>query len=466
MNNYRIYVEKRKGFEVEAKSLLGDFKENLQLTNLQNVRLLNVYDLFNITSEDLVKAKESIFAEPATDDVYDNFDLAGKKYFAVEFLPGQFDQRADSAVQCLGLITESADAAVKSGKILILEGDVSATDVERIKEYFINPIESREKDLASPLALDKVDAPEEVKFYNGFVNLDNEGVYAFRKELGLAMSDKDILFVQNYFKNEEKRDPSETEIRVLDTYWSDHCRHTTFETEIKKVTFPEGKFAEVLQKTYEEYLESREYVHGGKKPMSLMDMATISGKEERKKGNLPDLEVSDEINACSIRVKVDVEGVLEDWLLMFKNETHNHPTEIEPFGGASTCIGGAIRDPLSGRSYVYQAMRVTGAANINEKLEDTMEGKLPQSRISKGAAHGYSSYGNQIGLATTFVKEIFHDYESQVVNSKANKVAAEIGRTSEGLKVVGEAMSAIGCLIILIPILIVLFMIMKLFLSL
>lgn len=427
MNNYRIYVEKRKGFEVEAKSLLGDFKENLQLTNLQNVRLLNVYDLFNITSEDLVKAKESIFAEPATDDVYDEFDLTGKKYFAVEYLPGQFDQRADSAVQCLGLITESADAAVKSGKILILEGDISTTDVERIKEYFINPIESREKDLASPLALDKVDAPEEVKFYDGFVNLDNEGVYAFRKELGLAMSDKDILFVQNYFKNEEKRDPSETEIRVLDTYWSDHCRHTTFETEIKKVTFPEGKFAEVLQKTYEEYLESREYVHGGKKPMSLMDMATISGKEERKKGNLPDLEVSDEINACSIRVKVDVEGVLEDWLLMFKNETHNHPTEIEPFGGASTCIGGAIRDPLSGRSYVYQAMRVTGAANINEKLEGTMEGKLPQSRISKGAAHGYSSYGNQIGLATTFVKEIFHEG----YKAKRMEVGAVVGAVKE-----------------------------------
>ena len=427
MNNYRIYVEKKMGFEVEAKSLLAEFKENLQLTNLQNVRLLNVYDLFNINSEDLAKAKDSIFAEPATDNVYDEFDLEGKKYFAVEYLPGQFDQRADSAVQCLSLISNNANVTVKSGKIIILEGNINSNEVFSIKNYFINPIESREKDLKSPLALDVVDTPEDVKFYEGFINLNEESIFAFRKELGLAMSEKDILFVQNYFKNEEKRDPSETEIRVLDTYWSDHCRHTTFETEIKKITFPKGQFSEVLQNTFNEYLKSRDYVHGGKKPMSLMDMATISGKEERKKGNLDDLEVSDEINACSIRVKVDIDGKLEDWLLMFKNETHNHPTEIEPFGGASTCIGGAIRDPLSGRSYVYQAMRVTGAANINEKLEDTMEGKLPQSRISKGAAHGYSSYGNQIGLATTFVKEIFHDG----YKAKRMEVGAVVGAVKE-----------------------------------
>ena len=427
MNNYRIYVEKKAGFEVEAKSLLGDFKENLQINTLQNVRLLNVYDVFNITKEDLSKAKESIFAEPATDEVYDEIDLTGKKFFAIEFLPGQFDQRADSAVQCLGLISEANDAAVKSGKIIILEGNVTDTEVKKIKEYYINPIETREKDLTSPLALDKVDVPHSVPFYNGFNAYNQEELLAFRKELGLAMSEKDIVFVQNYFKNEEKRDPSETEIKVLDTYWSDHCRHTTFETEIKNVTFPHGQFQEVLQATYEEYLESREYVHGGKKPISLMDMATISGKELRKAGQLEDLEVSDEINACSVRVKVDVDGVLENWLLMFKNETHNHPTEIEPFGGASTCIGGAIRDPLSGRSYVYQAMRITGAANINEKLEDTMEGKLPQARISKGAAAGYSSYGNQIGLATTFVKEIFHEG----YKAKRMEVGAVVGAVKE-----------------------------------
>lgn len=427
MNNYRIYVEKRAGFEVEAKSLLGDFKENLQINTLQNLRLLNVYDIFNINSEDLSKAKESIFAEPATDEVYDEIDLQGKKYFAVEFLPGQFDQRADSAVQCLGLISESSDTAVKSGKVIILEGELGEEEVRRIKEYYINPIETREKDLESPLALDKVDLPHEVPFYEGFINYTEEDVLAFRKDLGLAMSEKDILFVQNYFKNEEKRDPSETEIKVLDTYWSDHCRHTTFETEIKNVVFPKGQFSQILQETFDEYLKSREYVHNGKKPMSLMDMATISGKEERKKGNLNDLEVSDEINACSVRVKVDVNGQLEDWLLMFKNETHNHPTEIEPFGGASTCIGGAIRDPLSGRSYVYQAMRITGAANINEKLEDTMEGKLPQSRISKGAANGYSSYGNQIGLATTFVKEIFHEG----YKAKRMEVGAVVGAVKE-----------------------------------
>ncbi len=427
MFNYRVYVEKREEFSVEAKSLFNDFKGNLQINNLTKVRLLNIYDVFNITKEDLEKAKLSIFAEPVTDIVTEEVNLDGLNYFAVEYLPGQFDQRADSALQCLGLVADNSKSAVKSGKLLILEGDISTDDIAKIKEYYINPIESRLKDLNAPLIIEEVEKPLEVPYYNGFIALNEVEVEAFRQKEGLAMSSKDILHVQKYFRDEEKRDPSETEIKVLDTYWSDHCRHTTFETEIKEVIFPQGKFNETLQNTFDEYVKSREFAHGGKKPMSLMDMATISMKEQRKNGTLDDLEVSDEINACSIRIKVDVDGNLEDWLLMFKNETHNHPTEIEPFGGASTCIGGAIRDPLSGRSYVYQAMRVTGAADINEKLEDTLEGKLPQRIISQGAAHGYSSYGNQIGLATTFVKELFHDG----YKAKRMEVGAVVGAVKE-----------------------------------
>ena len=407
MNSYRIFVEKKPSFEVESQSLLKDLRGNLQINSLSSVRVINIYDLFNLSEEVLEKASKSVFSEPPTDVVFNKIDLTGKNFFAVEFLPGQFDQRADSAMQCLGLISDSTDAVVKSGKLIILEGNVSSDEMAKIKKYYINPVESREKDLNAPLFFEDGDVAHEVPFFNGFINLDAVSLEAFRKSNGLAMSAKDIVFVQNYFKNEEKRDPSETEIKVLDTYWSDHCRHTTFETEIKKVTFPKGDFEATLQNTFDSYMASREFVHGNKKPMSLMDMATVCGKEQRKAGTLNDLELSDEINACSVRVKVEVEGVEEDWLLMFKNETHNHPTEIEPFGGASTCIGGAIRDPLSGRAYVYQAMRVTGAADIKEKIEDTIEGKLPQRVISKGAANGYSSYGNQIGLATSYVKEIF-----------------------------------------------------------
>ncbi len=427
MFNYRVYVEKREEFSVEAKSLFKDFKGNLQINNLTKVRLFNIYDVFNITKEDLEKAKLSIFAEPVTDVVTEEVNLDGLNYFAVEYLPGQFDQRADSALQCLGLVADNSKSAVKSGKLIILEGDITANDIAKIKDYYINPIEARLKDLAAPLIIEDVEKPLEVPYYKGFIGLNEVEVEEFRLREGLAMSSKDILHVQKYFKNEEKRDPSETEIKVLDTYWSDHCRHTTFETEIKEVIFPQGKFNETLQDTFDEYIKSREYAHGGKKPMSLMDMATISMKEQRKNGTLNDLEVSDEINACSIRIKVDIDGNLENWLLMFKNETHNHPTEIEPFGGASTCIGGAIRDPLSGRSYVYQAMRVTGAANINERLEDTIEGKLPQRIISQGAAHGYSSYGNQIGLATTFVKELFHEG----YKAKRMEVGAVVGAVKE-----------------------------------
>jgi phosphoribosylformylglycinamidine synthase len=378
-----------------------------------------VYDIFNMDERLLEKAMTTVFSEPVT-DCHSALDKESSesmglpiepamtmKQFAIEYLPGQFDQRADSALQCLKLIDPKCDAIIKSAKLILLDNSVSDEDLQRIKKYCINEVEAREKNM------DILDASENVKIadipiFDGFIDFLPEDIENFRKRYALAMSLEDILFVQQYFKNEEKRNPTETEIKVLDTYWSDHCRHTTFETEIEKITFLPSHSQEQLQNAYNQYFELRNKVHGGKKPMTLMDMATICGKYERKSGNLDDMEVSDEINACSIYVDVDVDGQPEKWLLMFKNETHNHPTEIEPFGGASTCVGGAIRDPLSGRSYVYQAMRVTGAGDITEPVENTIEGKLPQRVISKTAAHGYSSYGNQIGLACTHVREIYH----------------------------------------------------------
>lgn len=427
MSNYRIFVEKKSEFNVESRSLLNDLKENLQIKSLEKIRLLNTYDVLNIAPTDLEQAKKTIFAEPVTDIVSESFNLKGLKYFAVEYLPGQFDQRADSAMQCLGLISDNNDSIVKSGELIIMEGDLNAEDIAKIKNYYINPIESREKNLDIPPYNETVDTPKEVPVYEGFIYFQEQDLIDFQNDHGLAMTLDDLKFIQNYFKNEEKRNPKETEIKVLDTYWSDHCRHTTFESEIKNITIPKGNFHEILQNTLDEYIKSRDFVHQGKKPISLMDMATISMKEQRKNGTLDDLEVSDEINACSIRIKVEVEGKIENWLLMFKNETHNHPTEIEPFGGASTCIGGAIRDPLSGRSYVYQAMRITGASDITEKVEDTLEGKLPQRVISKTAAHGYSSYGNQIGLSTSYVKELFHDG----YKAKRMEVGAVVGAVKE-----------------------------------
>jgi phosphoribosylformylglycinamidine synthase len=409
--NHRIYVEKKDGFDVEAKGLLNELKEGFKLEKLQKVRILNSYDVFGINKDELLKAKKMIFSEVVMDKVYDEIDLQGKKYIAAEFLPGQFDQRADSAIQCLNLVSEkNQNVEVTSGKIIIFEGEITDEELEKVKSFYINPVEMREKNL-SKLEIESVEKPSSVPFINGFMDYTEEEMGAFRAKEGFAMTLEDLIFVQDYFKNTEKRDPSETEIKVLDTYWSDHCRHTTFETRIKDIVFPKGRFHKVLQDTFDEYLKSREFVHGeriDKKYVSLMDMATISGKELRKSGKLDDLEVSEEINACSIYVDVDVDGITEKWLLMFKNETHNHPTEIEPFGGASTCLGGAIRDPLSGRSYVYQAIRVTGSADPLEKLEDTMPGKLPQKKITRGAAHGYSAYGNQIGLTTGHVSEIYH----------------------------------------------------------
>ncbi len=410
--NYRIFVEKKQNFDLEAKRLENELKESLQLTGLKKIRLINCYDIFGIEKSELEAAKKLIFSEVVTDRVTEELEINEEKYFAVEFLPGQFDQRADSAMQCLNLISNrNENVIVTSGKVIVLEGKLSDSELERVKKYYINPVEMREKSLEK-LEIEEGERVQEVLVFNKFIEYDRDQLEKFRKDLDLAMTLADIAFVQDYFKNTERRNPTETEIKVLDTYWSDHCRHTTFETRIKNVVFPKSEFGESLQRAFDKYVKVRKFVHQDrieKKYMSLMDMATICGKEMRKTGKLDDLEISDEINACSVYIDVDVDGKLEKWLLMFKNETHNHPTEIEPFGGASTCLGGAIRDPLSGRSYVYQAIRVTGSGNPLEKLEDTLQGKLPQKKITTGAAAGYSAYGNQIGLTTGHVTEIYHD---------------------------------------------------------
>ena len=409
MNKFRVFVEKKESFASEAKSLLKDLNSSLGLS-LSGVRIVNVYDLFYMSTEELAIAKSSVLAEVVSDHIYDTLDLTNEVYLASEFLPGQYDQRADWAQQCLLLLTGNDKAVVKTGRIVILEGAVEG-DLEKVKNFIINPIESQELDLSSQPALPELGTVEEVPIYNGFTKLDEAGLVAFLNEHAMAMTLADLTHIQKYFAEIEQRDPYETEIKVLDTYWSDHCRHTTFETILTDVKFKEGNFNQVMQKAFNEYLAMREFAHGERidqKPITLMDMATIAGREQRKLGTLDDMEISDEVNACSIFIDVEVDGVTEPYLLMFKNETHNHPTEIEPFGGASTCIGGAIRDPLSGRAYVYQAMRLAGGADITEKIEDTMEGKLPQVTISKVAAQGNSSYGNQIGLATAFVREIYH----------------------------------------------------------
>lgn len=390
MENCRIFVEKKPGFDLEAKKLYRELQDTLFMEKLEGVRILNCYDIFG--AEEIEEAKKKIFSELVTDIVSDSFDT-DLAHFAVELLPGQFDQRADSAYQCMNLLSsENENVVVTSGKVILLEGELSEDEVERIKKFYMNPIEMREKDL-SKLLQEEFHFQSTVSKIASFENL--------RSEMQLAMSQEDLDFIADYFKKEEQRMPTETEIRVLDTYWSDHCRHTTFETELQEIAFPRSEFGRELQRVFEKYLD--------KKSLTLMTMAKAIGKKMRKEGRLDDLEVSEEINACSIYIDVDVDGVMEKWLLMFKNETHNHPTEIEPFGGASTCLGGAIRDPLSGRAYVYQAIRVTGAANPLERLEDTIEGKLPQKKITTLAAQGYSSYGNQIGLTTGLVSEIYHE---------------------------------------------------------
>lgn len=406
MANYRIFVEKYPEFQVEAGSLKAELNENLQL-DLQSLRLLNVYDLFGFTPELLEKSRYSVFGEIVTDNVSDECDLTGTKYIAVEYLPGQFDQRAASAVDCVHLIDPKADVHIKSSKLIVLSADVDEQTIAKIKHYYINAVESREKDL-SKLTDTEHAAVKPVPVLEGFVNMKEEDLEPFCRKMGLAMNADDLREVVKYFA-EEGRDPNETELRILDTYWSDHCRHTTFTTELEEIGVEESFMKEEIDGTLNLYLKMRKELGRENKGLNLMDMATIGGRYLRKAGLLDDMEVSEENNACSIYVDVDVDGKLEKWLLMFKNETHNHPTEIEPFGGAATCLGGAIRDPLSGRSYVYQAMRVTGAGDIYKPVSETLQGKLPQCVITKKAAHGYSSYGNQIGLATTHVREIYDE---------------------------------------------------------
>ena len=412
-NVRRVYVEKKPSFAVKAKELKHEISSYLGIQTVTNVRELIRYDVENISDDVFEKACHTVFAEPPVDDLYlEKFEAAdGAHVFSVEFLPGQFDQRADSAVQCVQFLDENAQPIIRSATTYVIEGDITEEEFEAIKNHCINPVDSRETGLQKPETLvTEFKDPEDVKIFDGFRDMDEAPLKELYSSLNLAMTFKDFLHIQNYFKNEEKRDPSMTEIRVLDTYWSDHCRHTTFSTELTQVKFDEGDYKTPIVDTYNRYLSDREVLYKGRddKFVCLMDLALMAMKKLKSEGKLQDQEESDEINACSIVVPVDVNGKEEEWLINFKNETHNHPTEIEPFGGAATCLGGAIRDPLSGRTYVYQAMRVTGAADPTVSVKETLKGKLPQKKLVRGAAHGYSSYGNQIGLATGYVKEIYH----------------------------------------------------------
>ncbi|QEN07385.1 phosphoribosylformylglycinamidine synthase [Oceanispirochaeta crateris] len=424
MNDFsRVLVEKRKSRDSEAAAMKSEIIQTLGIKSINRIRLINIYELTDLDEKQLSRITSSVFSEIPSDIILEKMPQE-EHQFGIEFLPGQFDQRADSAAQCIHLIFPEWSGVVRSSRLIIVEGPISSDELSRIKRYCINPVESREKDLSDHSLFDLGSLPSEVPVLENFNAQDAEEI---RSSMGLAMSADDIIHCQKYFSETEKRFPSETEIRVLDTYWSDHCRHTTFETEIKQITLPADGFHEVLQNTLDHYKSIRTLCDREAKPMTLMDLATISAKRQRKEGLLDDLEVSEEINACSVRINVDVDGRDEPWLLMFKNETHNHPTEIEPFGGASTCIGGAIRDPLSGRSYVYQAMRITGASDPCENMEETLPGKLPQKYICRTAAHGYSSYGNQIGLATSFVREIY----DPGYKAKRMEVGAVVGAVPE-----------------------------------
>ena len=413
-NVRRVYVEKKPDFAVKAKELKHEIKHYLGIA-ADEVRVLIRYDVENVSDETYQKALQTVFSEPPVDDIYEeNFDAGAGKVFSVEFLPGQFDQRADSAEQCVKLLNEEEEPVIRSATTYVIVGDITDDELTAIKKYCINPVDSRETGMDKPQTLvQKFDDPADVAIFDGFIDMPEDKLNALYSSLNLAMTFKDFLHIQNYFKNEEKRNPSMTEIRVLDTYWSDHCRHTTFSTELKNVKFDDGFYQAPIKKTYEEYLDAHKEMYKGRddKFVCLMDLALLAMKKLKAEGKLADQEESDEINACSIVVPVEVDGKTEEWLVNFKNETHNHPTEIEPFGGAATCLGGAIRDPLSGRTYVYQAMRVTGAADPTVPVKDTIEGKLPQKKIVREAARGYSSYGNQIGLSTGYVKEVYHpDY--------------------------------------------------------
>ena len=408
----RVYVEKKPEYAVRAKELQSEIKSYLGISGVTKVRELIRYDIENISGETYKKALVTVFSEPPVDDIYEEeFDLNGARTFSVEFLPGQFDQRADSAEQCVKLLNGEEEPIIRTAVTYAIEGSISDEEFAAIKKHCINPVDSRETGLEKPETLvQSFPEPEDVKIFDGFRGMPETELKALYDSLNLAMTFKDFLHIQNYFKNDENRDPSMTEIRVLDTYWSDHCRHTTFSTELKNVAFDDGYYCAPMKATYEDYLNTHKNLYAGRsdKFVCLMDLALMAMKRLKKEGKLQDQEESDEINACSIVVPVEVDGKTEEWLVNFKNETHNHPTEIEPFGGAATCLGGAIRDPLSGRTYVYQAMRVTGAADPTVPVSETISGKLPQKKLVREAAHGYSSYGNQIGLATGYVKEVYH----------------------------------------------------------
>ena len=411
-NVRRVYVEKKPAFAVRARELEAEIRNYLGISDVKGVRELIRYDMEHVSEDTYRKALVTVFSEPPVDDVYEEtFELNGARTFSVEFLPGQFDQRADSAEQCVKLLNENEEPLIRTAVTYVIEGEISDAEFEAIKKHCINPVDSRETGLEKPQTLvQSFPEPEDVKIFDGFSAMPEAELKELYDSLGLAMTFKDFLHIQNYFKNEEKRDPSMTEIRVLDTYWSDHCRHTTFSTELKDVSFDDGYYRAPMEETYQDYLATHKNLYAGRsdKFVCLMDIALMAMKRLKKEGKLMDQEESDEINACSIVVPIEVDGVTEEWLVNFKNETHNHPTEIEPFGGAATCLGGAIRDPLSGRTYVYQAMRVTGAADPTVSVKDTIPGKLPQKKLVREAAHGYSSYGNQIGLATGYVKEVYH----------------------------------------------------------
>ncbi len=410
---YRVFVEKKKGNDIEAGNILADLRENVGITSLEELRLINRYDAEELSAEEFDKAVRQVFSEANLDNVYSELSFdKGWQYFATEYLPGQYDQRADSAAQCIQLLTAGERPRVASAKIIAVKGDITPDELNKIKSYMINPVESREASMELPETLDiKSDIPENIPRINGFIAMSDEEIAAYHAEMGFAMSVADLCWVRDYFKNNEARDPSLTELKVIDTYWSDHCRHTTFATQLDEIKIDESKYSAAIEKALEEYFEVRKEVYGERKDkiVCLMDMACIGTKALKKRGFVDDLDESEEINACSINIDVEIDGKKEPWLLQFKNETHNHPTEIEPFGGAATCLGGAIRDPLSGRAYVYQAMRVTGSGDPTTPFEETLEAKLPQSKITVGAAQGYSSYGNQIGLATGQVVELYDE---------------------------------------------------------
>ena len=420
----RLYVAKKGVFADEAKRMLADLQENLLIKGLTDINIFHRYDVAGLDDAAFEAAKTMIFSEPPVDAVYDELPVKeGDTVLAIEYLPGQYDQRADSAMQCLQMLTMQNDSLVRTARVVVLSGDLSDEDVAAIKHYCINPVEAREASLDPVDTLEMAwEQPADVAVIEGFTTMDDAALKELSAHMGLAMSFDDLKFCQTYFGEEEKRNPTVTEIRVIDTYWSDHCRHTTFMTELTDVAFEDGKFTAPIQRAYEAYKTTRENLNR-KKPQTLMDMATIAVKELKAAGKLQNLDESDEINACTIIIPVDVDGVEEEWLLLFKNETHNHPTEIEPFGGAATCLGGCIRDPLSGRSYVYQAMRVTGAGDPRQAVKDTLKGKLPQRTLTTGAAKGYSSYGNQIGLATGEVKE----YYNQGFVAKRMEIGAVLG---------------------------------------